>query len=166
MGQRSVLRPSPLIIKNEILRNKKNEEKSTKNTINEHPIWQDQKHNGIDLNVKWGKILKFEKMCEQKWQMLVINNERWDLRTGYWFKQFLSHILKAAVSVSRYNQSGRNGIWDHKYRQYFQGVFFFFLQRIVVCERNETDVNKSKGSAFYLPGSLTIFLAAVSWMMG
>lgn len=32
--------------------------------------------------------------------MLVINNERWDLRTDYWIKQFLGQILTEAVSCS------------------------------------------------------------------
>lgn len=45
----------------------KNEEKSAKDTENEHSVWKDKEHNCIDLETKWGKTMKLDKNCDKKY---------------------------------------------------------------------------------------------------
>ena len=51
-AKRSASRPSQLIVKFGMLGDQKNEEKSAKDTENEHLTWKDKEHNGIDLEAK------------------------------------------------------------------------------------------------------------------
>lgn len=50
--KRSAQRPSQLIVKDGMLGDGKNEEKSAKDTENEHSVWKDKEHNCIDLEAK------------------------------------------------------------------------------------------------------------------
>lgn len=51
-AKRSAQRPSQLIVKDGMLGDRKNEEKSAKDTENEHSMWKDKEHNCIDLEAK------------------------------------------------------------------------------------------------------------------
>ena len=52
----------------------KEEEKSTKDNESDHPVWKDQKYNGITLKGKCRKSLQLEEKCGQ--------------RIDYWIKLF------------------------------------------------------------------------------